>query len=183
MSRRRTNIAVGCCLFVAVLIAAVWVRGMFVRDQFTTYVSGRKCIAAVYPHHVYVIAYGAPASSVQTTFQTGLSQYPSRPIYWELRYHHRRGGTFRLGIPFWLPLAFAMAPPLWWVVQRVQARLRYGSGLCQTCGYDLRASRDRCPECGTPIPGEPGRTIADVEARVSERMVSRDKAAWQITLK
>jgi len=126
-----------------------------VRDEFVMHAAGRKWLFAIYPHHLYVRAYVPAGGPVAAGIQTGLPQYPSRPIYWELRYHHRPGGMLRLGVPFWLPFAFAVAVPLWRLLDRIQIGLRHRAGLCQRCGYDLRASRDRCPECGEPIPDAP----------------------------
>ena len=39
--------------------------------------------------------------------------------------------------------------------RRQQERQRWAlAGCCDQCGYDLRATRDRCPECGAPLPEE-----------------------------
>ncbi len=56
---------------------------------------------------------------------------------------------FSLNIPFWLPI-IGLGP----IVTRnrflaLRRRKRKKLGLCVKCGYDLRGSKDRCPECGT----------------------------------
>jgi hypothetical protein len=54
-----------------------------------------------------------------------------------------------LRMPHWFLALLTAAPPAAWVVRRWRARARRrAAGLCRSCGYDLRASRERCPECG-----------------------------------
>lgn len=51
-------------------------------------------------------------------------------------------------VPSWFALPLFVTAPSVWAWQRIRAKWRPAAGCCPTCGYDLRATPDRCPECG-----------------------------------
>ncbi|MDB5293607.1 MAG: hypothetical protein JWL69_4848 [Phycisphaerales bacterium] len=53
-----------------------------------------------------------------------------------------------LCMPFWFVLLLLALLPAWRTIKFLQGLRRHRQGLCRVCGYDLRATPGRCPECG-----------------------------------
>jgi hypothetical protein len=77
--------------------------------------------------------------------------FGEEPRRWALGHHSYRGSG-RTGTTWYVVVpdyAIAASLLLLTLVRRCRRILaRQGAGLCPACGYDLRATPDRCPECG-----------------------------------
>lgn len=84
------------------------------------------------------------------------STAPSVPNRFHFTFERKQdqfGRYIRLQLPFWgLVLMCAILPASWLLSARRRWRRewRERSGQCVRCGYDLRATPGRCPECGAP---------------------------------
>jgi hypothetical protein len=69
---------------------------------------------------------------------------------------HRPDGyaSYVLMLPYWLLILLSAAAPTRAVLRWRRRQIRLASGLCAACGYDLRGSSGRCPECGTHAPSQ-----------------------------
>jgi hypothetical protein len=79
---------------------------------------------------------------------------------WECRNfdtHELRSTNFQAEAPTWfLVLVTALCPAVWagFLVGERRRVSRAKLGLCSSCGYDLRATPNCCPECGR-VPASP----------------------------
>ena len=58
-------------------------------------------------------------------------------------------------VPYWALALPAGVVAAWWLAQirRQRNRAQAGAVPCSECGYDLRATPGRCPECGAECAG------------------------------
>jgi hypothetical protein len=90
-----------------------------------------------------------------------LLTWPERQHWWErivfvqVKKNVRSGWGVGSGVmvivPYWVLVLVSAIGPGVWGIKWWERRRRFGEGRCQKCGYDVRASPERCPECGTEI--------------------------------
>jgi hypothetical protein len=91
----------------------------------------------------------------------------------EFKYVGALTGTLNgwsFSVPSWLPTALsAMVPAMWVrsVLRRRRAAASERTGKCLNCGYDLRATPNRCPECGTPSTSSGQASVASKPAEAA----------------
>ena len=151
MKRRLLNLLTALSLLLCVAVCALWVEA-----------------AVVGKPRLFLI--GSPEAGIiagSTTEALSVAAGDLRPIARPLRHAqdffdrdapglvyrsvHRPQRVRQLWVAHWLAVGVTALLPAGWVVRRgVTVRSdRRRLGLCLRCGYDLRATPGRCPECGT----------------------------------
>src|SRR3954464_11233414 len=162
MKRRLLNLLVLLSLLLCMAVVALWVRCYFAADGVgvgqTIMVStgGRLCLAVPYGAMPYAHGKLFRVIGDRERLALGLLLFGRQPgVQWEAAGFEYRdaavtGGGLRLyALPWWvIALGFAVAPA-WRGLRTWRRRHLLRPALCPSCGYDLRATPDRCPECGT----------------------------------
>jgi hypothetical protein len=162
------DVATAASLVLCVAAGALWVRSYFVGDgvvwkpgdappYYRAY-AGRGVVRLGsgqydFPHAAYLDYSASPAPVRQTGFHPGtLAHRLSFDLH---RGPDSKGMPTRDALfPLWSVVLAAGVPPAF-RARRARRdhrdrtrRRRAKAGRCTSCGYDLRASPERCPECG-----------------------------------
>ena len=164
-------------LALGMLAMMLWVRSYFAMDAWNTRVSSVTVFGHFWNERTILTTNGRVwygwqhnggyATLIHEANRTDFVGFHSYPVqgqpfeFWGMRGREFAGfqyATFRdmtgyvpqyaFSVPLWAILAAAAILPGIWLWGK---RRRYSRGMCAGCGYDLRASPERCPECGRPV--------------------------------
>jgi hypothetical protein len=171
MTRRLFNLLTALSLLLCVAAVALWVRSYWVADQVRR---GRmQSPTTIVWWQVYSDGGAFGAGRTMLTFGGGMSSDmiadwsrgvriqwnqsdPSARLssnliaeWFEGSFTDtRRVDDVYLQIPYWMAIAATVAIPGARFARAARRQRRQKANYCPSCGYDLRASPGRCPECG-----------------------------------
>lgn len=198
--RRVGAMLTGLSALLAVATAGLWLRSEFAADFPIHLGRSSQLMVAWSAGELAVISFrpdGAAASIPDIRFQSGgppvlicqsLTARPGTrpPEFWQrmgfnaasgARVAGWAGGFSIVTVPFWF-LLFLFSPPLLVATTKWLRRWRWARlGRCISCGYDLRGSKRRCPECGSQFGGRLATRLIPMRTRPACGQVVRRASA------
>ena len=136
-------------------------------------------------HLAWIDAYNQPVSLTQ--FRLIRSQpvaaagRPGRALWHFALYHDIAPPARYLNVefPYWVLFLTSGIPFFLAAKKRMTRTRRLRTQCCVACGYDLRASPERCPECGAPMPPiEDGAKAQNLTPQIRGPQIRGHSSIW-----
>ena len=162
MKRRLFNLAAAVSLGMMLAVVGLWVRSYFALDNVSydfsddqpgidvVGITSSKGVLSLF-RQVHRNAEYAPGFRRVVSDPWSMRDTPAWRTFAIDRRYGKLGVTKFVYVPHWsLALLCTIVPTCRFFSPHRRRTKRQRLGLCRRCGYDLRATPDRCPECGTP---------------------------------